>query len=156
MEVMGLNADATNNVALENYLDVDNYIDYLLLNFYMVNADWPGRNFYCGRHHSPDSTGFKFFVWDPEISMHLSQGASDQRPSGLNDNRIEAQSGASNGQRGVVTVPFHRLRPSEAFRIRSADRAHRLLFNGGLLYVDPDNPDWDPADPERNQPAAHL
>ena len=154
MNVMGLNADATNNPASENYLDVDNYIDYLLLNFYMVNADWPGRNFYCGRHHSPDSTGFKFFTWDPEISMHLSQGAGDQRPSGKNDNRIEAESGASNNDRTTVTVPFHRLRPSEAFRIRYADRAHRLLFNGGPLYVDPANPIWDPAHPERNRPAA--
>ena len=154
MDVMGLNTDGSNDPTSENFLDVDNYIDYLLINFHMVNADWPGRNFYCGRHNSPDSEGFKFFVWDPELSVNLSQGGPDERDSAVDDNRIEAESGAPNSDRTVVTVPFHRLRPSEAFRIRFADRAHRMLFNGGVLYVDPDNPSWDPANPERNRPAA--
>ena len=154
MNVMGLNADASNNPASEDFLDVDNYIDYLLLNFHMVNADWPGRNFYCGRHNSPDSDGFKFFVWDPELSVNLSQGGPDERDSAVGDNRIEAESDAPNSDRTTVTVPFHRLRPSEAFRIRCADRAHRMLFNGGILFVDSDNPVWDPANPERNRPAA--
>ena len=154
MNVMGLNADGTNNPTSENFLDVDNYIDYLMLNFHMVNADWPGRNFYCGRHNSPDSEGFKFFVWDPELSVNLSQGGPDERDSAVDDNRIEAESNAPNSDRTTVTVPFHRLRPSEAFRIRCADRAHRLLFNGGVLFVDPENPVWDPANPERNRPAA--
>ena len=154
MNVMGLNADGSNNPNSENFLDTDNYIDYLLLNFHMVNADWPGRNFYCGRHNSPDSEGFKFFVWDPELSLNLSQGGPDERDSAVDDNRIEAESNAPNNDRTTVTVPFHRLRPSEAFRIRFADRAHRMLFNGGVLYVDPENPVWDPANPERNRPAA--
>ena len=37
-----------------------------------------------------------------------------------------------------------------------ADRAHKAFFNGGALYVDPGNPAYDPAYPERNVPAARY
>ncbi|MEZ4466549.1 MAG: hypothetical protein R3F43_19400 [bacterium] len=37
-----------------------------------------------------------------------------------------------------------------------ADRAHRHLFGGGALFVDPDAPAWDAEHPERNRPAARF
>jgi hypothetical protein len=145
-DVMGLNPDGTNNPDRECYLDVDNYIDYLIANQYVSNADWPGRNWYSGRHNHSDSEGFKFFMWDGEMCMLLSQNPPDARSTKVTDNRV--------GSGGGVATPGQHLRDSEAFRIRYADRAHSLLFNGGLLYVDPANPNWDLEHPERNRPAA--
>ena len=39
----------------EDYLDVDNYADYLITNFYGGNSDWPHKNYYAGRLRGPDS-----------------------------------------------------------------------------------------------------
>ena len=33
---------------------------------------------------------------------------------------------------------------------------HNYFFNGGPLYVDPSNPNWDPTHPERNRLAARM
>jgi hypothetical protein len=46
------------------------------------------------------------------------------------------------------------LRNNAEFRIRVGDRLHKHVFNGGALYVDPANPIYDSARPERNRPAA--
>ncbi|MFT7641120.1 MAG: hypothetical protein ACI9G1_002865 [Pirellulaceae bacterium] len=52
--------------------------------------------------------------------------------------------------------PYSVLKNVDEFRVAFADRVHQHFFNGGALYVDPDNPDWDPTHPERNVPAARF
>ena len=49
---------------------------------------------------------------------------------------------------------YHALRDNADFRLLFADHLQRAFFNGGPLYVDQANPDWDPDHPERNVPAA--
>ena len=71
MTTLGRNPDGTRNPEMEVYLDAVNYIDYLIANYYGGNADWPFKNYYFGRENSPDSEGFKFFVWDAEFSLDL-------------------------------------------------------------------------------------
>lgn len=138
MLLLGRNADGERNPELEVWLDDVNYIDYLIANYYGGNADWPFKNYYFGRENSPDSEGFKFFVWDAEWSLFL---------------RSNVGTGLITDSRGVA-APFANLRQSEEFRLLWADRAHKHLFNGGVLYVDPENPEYDPEHPERNRPAA--
>lgn len=140
MDTQGRNANGTNNPSRECYVDMANYIDYLLVNYYAGNSDWPNKNYYCGRHNHPSSEGFKFFMWDCEWSLLLR--------SNVNTDQMEDSRG--------VAAPFQELRASEAFRILFADRAHRALFNGGAFYVDPSNPSWNPLHPERNVPAARY
>jgi hypothetical protein len=36
------------------------------------------------------------------------------------------------------------LRNNDEFRLWFADRVHKHFFNGGPLYVDPQNREWDP------------
>ena len=48
MRAQGLNADGTRNPGWADYLNVDNYIDYLLVNWFIGNNDWPQRNYYTG------------------------------------------------------------------------------------------------------------
>ncbi|MCH8048056.1 MAG: CotH kinase family protein, partial [Planctomycetes bacterium] len=76
--IQGNNPDGTPNDELPDYLDVDNMIDYLIVNYYGGNADWPRKNYYVGRDSGPDRTGFKFFMWDAEWSLFLrsNNGAS--------------------------------------------------------------------------------
>ena len=115
--LLGNNPDGSDNPNLETFLDVDNYVDYLLVNFYIGNQDWPQRNWYASRLRGPESTGFKFHVWDAETAMNLGNDA--------NSNRL--------GVDFEVAEAYANLRSSEDFRLKFADRAHRALFNNGAL-----------------------
>jgi hypothetical protein len=138
--LQGNNPDGSDNAAFEDYLDVDSLIDYMILNIYAGNNDWPSHNYYVGRRRGPESTGFKFYSWDAEWILGLN--------SDVNANRT--------GVTGNVATPYDLLKTVPEFRSRFADRVQKHFFNGGALYVDPNNPNWDPAHPERNRPAARF
>lgn len=120
MRVLGLNPDGSDNPSYETYLDVNNYIDYLLINFYMGNADWPHRNWWAMRERTPDSTGFKFATWDAETTLGLGFGSTNPSVDRL---------GVSDG----AAVPYDRLKSSLEFRVAFGDRVHRAFFNDGPL-----------------------
>ncbi len=141
--LQGNNPDGTPNPAYVNYLDVDNYIDYLIVNFFVGNTDWPHKNWY-GAMNRVQSTGFKCFCWDTEWVMDLVVGGG--LDSGLSKNVV----GVGNG----IAEPYGQLRQNPEFLLRFADHVHRAFYNGGPLYVDPSRPQWDSAHPERNQAAA--
>jgi hypothetical protein len=139
--LQGKNADGTDSPGLPNYLDVENFADYMILNLYCGNRDWPHRNYWVGRDRETSiSTGFKFYMWDAEWIIGIN--------SDLSTNRL----GVDNG----VAAPWPYLRQNAEFRLLVADRLHRHFFSGGPLYVDPLAPQWDPAHPERNVPAARF
>jgi hypothetical protein len=138
--VQGNNSDGTSNPAYPRYLDVDNMIDYLVALFYGGTGDWPSRNYWLLRHQT-NNTGFKFMAWDAEMSLGLIATNADLDTTEFTDG---------------VAVPYGAARTNAEFRLRFADRVHRQFFNGGTLYVDPAQPQWDPAHPERNRPAARF
>lgn len=115
--IQGNNPDGSRNPGYDKYLDVDNYIDYLLVNFYVGNSDWPHRNWYASREQGSQSTGFKFHTWDAETAMLLTGDVNVDRT----------------GANVEVAEPYSYLRSSEDFRLRFADRAHRALFNAGAM-----------------------
>ena len=145
-KLQGNDSDGNNDPSRENYLDVVNYIDYMLLSFYSGNDDWPNNNWYAARRRGPESEGFQFFAWDSEISMDLSDRTH------LRENVVRDTNNASNG----AAEPYGFLRRYDEFQLAFADRVHRHFFNGGLFYVDPANPSWDPLHPERNVPASRF
>ncbi|MBN1853006.1 MAG: chitobiase/beta-hexosaminidase C-terminal domain-containing protein, partial [Pirellulales bacterium] len=128
--------------ASDAYLDMVNYIDYMILNHYGGNNDWPDRNWFASRRRGSESEGFLFFAWDSEISLALSSRTS------LYENNLGQNSGAAQAY-GI-------LRNYEEFRLQFADRIHQHLFNGGALYVNPDHAAYDPNHPEDNVPAARF
>ncbi len=140
MQLQGLNPDGTDNPEWESYLDLENMIDYLIVNYYGDNRDWPFKNYYVGRENSPDSAGFQFFMWDAEWSLFLRSSVTGDN---ISDNR------------GVAS-PFQFLRTSDEFQVLFGDRVQKHFSPGGALYVDPEHPDWDPEHPERNVPAARY
>jgi CotH kinase protein len=73
-------------------LDLNNYIDYLLVNMFMNNEDWPHNNWRAARRKDLDNRTdpehviyasganaqrFRFFVWDAEIAMQHSSILAD-------------------------------------------------------------------------------
>src|SRR5208282_5329501 len=73
-EAQGNNAwFAANGYGTTHYVDLLNmtdYIDYMLMNIYVGNDDWPNHNFYAAIN-TVDPTGFEFFSWDAEQTMGL-------------------------------------------------------------------------------------
>ncbi|MBN1806604.1 MAG: CotH kinase family protein, partial [Sedimentisphaerales bacterium] len=130
--LQGLNADGTRNPDYERLLDVDNLIDFMIIEYYTGDRDGPGSRF----GNIPNNTfsiynrvnpdGFKWFHHDNEHTL-----------------------GVSSSERNMVT-PFtsagaqwryfnpHWLHEQLAchtsdYRMRFGDRVHRYFFNGGLL-----------------------
>ena len=48
-----------------SFIDRDQFIDYILLNLWGGNRDWPHNNWYAIRHR-PSGGPFIFYAWDPE------------------------------------------------------------------------------------------
>ena len=101
-------------------LDIDNFIDYLLVNIYAGTDDWPYNNWRAAREQAPTGK-FRFYAWDAEWSFGYNNTPSN--------NTITQQLA------GTSEIPtlFKRLRLSPEFRLRFADRAHKHFFNGGAL-----------------------
>jgi hypothetical protein len=137
--IQGKGPDGIRDLSMENLLDVRNLIDYCILNFYMGNQDWPGRNFWVGRDREGDE-GFKFYPWDTETSMGLG--------SDLNTDRTGVDSS--------VARPYAVLKKNPDFRLWFADRVQHHFFNGGSFFVHPDKPQWSVVKPENNVPASRF
>jgi len=95
--------------ALCNVLDIDNFITYLLANWYTGNHDWPHKNWYATHHNAPDGK-WRFHSWDAEHSL---EGSNDvgESPSDLHG----------------------KLARNAEYRLHFADLVHRFFFNDGPL-----------------------
>ncbi len=136
--IQGNNPDGTRNPAYEDLLDVENMIDYLILNFYVGNTDWPQRNWWAGRNRD-QGDGFHFYPWDTETALGV---------TGLDVDRT--------GVADAVARPYAAARANADFRLHFADRVYRHFSPGGAFYVNPASPAWDPAQPQNNPPAARF
>ncbi len=104
---------------VKRYLDVDDFIDYMMINFYTVNRDWVGSNGNNMRVAGgfDAGVGFKCFCWDMEYSIW---NATDNVMSVRTDYDTPA-------------AVYAYLRSNTEFRSDFADHAHRHLFNSGAL-----------------------
>ncbi|HNS19673.1 MAG TPA: lamin tail domain-containing protein [Sedimentisphaerales bacterium] len=103
--------DASKYQSLCNLLDVDDYIAYLLANWYAGNHDWPHKNWYATHRNTTDGK-WRFHSWDAE---HTVEGGNDvgESPDGIHA----------------------KLAPNADYRMRFADIVHRCFFhNGPLTY----------------------
>jgi len=113
-----------NYQAVEEMLDVDNFIDYLLLNTYGATWDWPQSNWVAARERS--ETGlFRFYVWDAEAAIGLYG-----RPPGHDTIQLDL---IDNVNGNSISTIFKSLQNSPEFRLRWADRIQKHFFNGGVL-----------------------
>lgn len=132
MELQGLNLDGTPDPATAPLLDVENYIDYLIINVWGGNDDWPHNNFWAGRDRSPETTeGFQFFLWDFDGVMHINEKWSPLDTKTFDQNFV-----GGGGEKNVGEF-HHNLQTNSEYQLAFADRVHKYFFNDGLM--DPDN-----------------
>lgn len=115
-KIQGKNPDGTPNPAYQPYLDVENLIDYMLLNFYAGNNDWDHHNWAAARNKVEPGKGFKFFSWDAEVIFTSSTIDVTKENNANCPSRL-----------------FTKLKDNEEFRILLADHIQRLFFDDGLL-----------------------
>ena len=109
-------ADLASYQAFQQYLDVSDFIDYMIVNFYVGNGDWPYNNWYAARRRV-DGARFRFFSWDAEGTIHE-----------LNDDRT----GVVDGTTGPGAL-YLALLANADFRTSLAARAEAFLGVGGIL-----------------------
>ena len=101
---------------MRQLVDMENYVDYMVLNFFTGNTDWDKGNWRAGRKRGLDSPGWWFFSWDSERTLW----SINQNSTGFNH--------ASRG------TGLHQILAQDAgYRLFFADRVHKLFQNGGSL-----------------------
>ena len=100
---------------LQQSLNVTEFIDYLLLNYYAGNQDvGEYKNWYAIRRRTPAGP-FQYFIWDGEQILHNVTDDTVNRP---------------------YAPPFRlaeELRGNSEFRLAFADRVQKHCFNAGAL-----------------------
>ncbi len=132
-------ANNANYEAVGAVIDLPWFADYMLLNFYIGNEDWAQHNWYAARRRATGEK-WRFFSYDAEhILEHMTRDST-----GLNNS-------------GAPTEIYQDLLANTEFKLLFADRVYRNFFKkDGPYYVDPANPVWDAAHPERNHPADYF
>ena len=103
---------------IQQYLDLGNFADYMLLHLYADAEDWPHHNGYAAANAASGDGRFRFFVWDQEIVLDYHGRAAQ---------RID--------RTGGVGTLFQKLRANPEFRLLFADRVRRHCFDGGALSL---------------------
>ena len=110
--------DPEKYAAIQTYLDIPHFVDYLILNWYAGNLDWAFNNWYAGVQRS--SGQVRYFAWDGERTWY--DGAEIYM--GLDE---------YNGQPNLVKPLFEALLENPDFRMELADRLYKHLSHDGAL-----------------------
>ncbi|MDE0890564.1 MAG: lamin tail domain-containing protein [Planctomycetota bacterium] len=125
--------------ALQEKIDLENYIDYMLINFYGGHLDWPGQNWMATSHtrNSDDFADvnplgrFRFHSWDAETTLNW------VGVTAVNDGWYDRTYVGTGTNEDSSAYLYGKLRNHPEFRVLFADRAQRMLAPGGGLYVAP-------------------
>jgi len=66
-KLLGCDEEGNPSSEIETLLDIDNFIDYMLINQYGGNDDWDKHNWLAFRNREDSTQGFKLLCWDTEI-----------------------------------------------------------------------------------------
>ncbi|MFW6153860.1 MAG: lamin tail domain-containing protein [Planctomycetota bacterium] len=115
---------------IAHYVDLDNFIDYMITLWTLNRGDFPGKNWYAGWEGgapgTPPVKPVQFYVWDSEASLAETEITQWTSPV----DRWNAPT--SRNDTGPVRM-YWRLITNERFRLRWMDRAYELLGDGGAL-----------------------
>ena len=133
--LQGMNPDGTPNPAYERLLDVDNLIDFMIIEYYTGDRDGPGSRFgnipnnTYGIYNRAHPDGWKWFHHDNEHTLGTSQSET---------NMVTPFTTAGSQWRYFNPHWQHeRLASTNTdYRMHFADHVYRHFFNGGLLTPD--------------------
>ncbi|KPK49053.1 MAG: hypothetical protein AMK72_05495, partial [Planctomycetes bacterium SM23_25] len=106
-----------NFLAMWDHLDVYDFIDYMIMNFYIGNTDWAHHNWYVTKNAADPDGRWRFHAWDSE---HCLKGEYDN------------VTGKDDGNKTPTRLQ-QRLETSAEYRLLFADHVHKYFFNDGLL-----------------------
>ena len=102
---------------IQTVLDVDNYIDIVITEYFGRNADLKSNDNWRAAGGGSANAPWRFYCWDTE--RILENETTTSAPS---------NSGALDG-----ALSFDDLEDHREFRVRFADRAYKHLYHGGAL-----------------------
>lgn len=112
--IQGKDPNGIINPTLEPLLNIDEFIDYMLINQYAGNSDWDFHNWNAVRKRGGD--GFHFICWDSENIFE------DVNYNNLNNDNDNCPSRI-----------FQGLMQNEDFRYKYSERAQALFSTDGCL-----------------------
>ncbi len=100
------------------YVDADAFADYMIVNLFTGNSDWPQHNWYAMLHEKQFGGNGKFYfgIWDAEHVLESNSGIT-----------IDSYPSQSPGQ------IWGALRTNAEFKLLFADHVQQRFFNGGVL-----------------------
>lgn len=111
------NSGGSTVAQIERYLDVPNFIDYVIMNLYVGNTDWGGKNWYATRNRRDQAGRWRYHSWDAEhclesLTTNITGLNNSYSPTGLH-------------QKLAAGDP--------EYRMMFADHVHKHFFNDGQL-----------------------
>ncbi|MFM1921910.1 MAG: hypothetical protein RLZZ303_3544 [Candidatus Hydrogenedentota bacterium] len=108
---------------LGTQLDLTAFADYLLIQLYTGNVDWPFNNWTAARERSERSL-FRFYTWDMEAAFGN---------VGVSNFTTSLRGGGLNGEESPVARLYRAVRANAQFRELVAQRAAHHLSDAGAL-----------------------
>ncbi len=108
-------------------IDLDRMIDYLVLEWYIGNDDWPQKN-WKATISKANGVPLTYFAWDLDTSLESTTA-----------NRVTADPVKDNGYKSVTNCVQYiqrALEVSAEYKLRFADRVHKHFFGDGALVAE--------------------
>ena len=112
-------SNEANYEQMGRYLDIPAFADYLILQLWNGNWDWPQNNWAAACERSEEGR-WRFYIWDAEGGMF---------PDRLNTVYFNSL----NGQNNALGYLYRALKVSSTFRQLFNDRLYNHFFNDGAL-----------------------
>ena len=127
--------DLSNSVEYE-YLagkfDIPTFVDFLILEIYIGNFDWPGNNWDVHRERSDDGI-FRFSVWDAEGLAETWAVGNNFEWTAFEEFPTWSSTPGLNHMTDPVSRLYRALKANAGFRQLFADRVHKHFRNEGIL-----------------------
>ena len=120
-----------NYAEFQQHLDIDHFIDYLIVSWYQAVTDWPENNWYYGNRNVSSllgSTPGQYYAWDGEWAWDTAIGYTPSNGPWVHP---IFRNGASSTF--AIAKFWHALRVNQEFMMRFADHVQQALFHGGAL-----------------------
>mgnify|MGYP003869412161 CR=1 FL=1 len=111
-----------NYLAASRWLDLTNFVDYLLVNIYGAMRDWPQNNWRAARERRTGAL-WRFYIWDAE-------GAFGTFGQPVNESTFT--NALVSGTQEIPRL-YQALVQNPEFRLLFADRIQKHFFNQGAL-----------------------
>jgi hypothetical protein len=112
--------------------DIPMFVDFLILEIYIANFDWPGNNWDVHRERL-ESGKFRFSVWDAEGLAETWAVGNNFEMTAFEDFPTWSSTPGLNHMSEPASRLYRALKANAGFRQLFADRIHKHFHNGGVL-----------------------